>query len=61
MQPQPVPATWADKLRERAAQLEAELAAVQQRLDDRLRHIANMEASVFWRLRTLMHRLLRRR
>jgi SAM-dependent methyltransferase len=61
MQPQPVPATWADELRERAAQLEAELAAVRVRLDDRLRHIANMEASVFWRLRTLLHRLLRRR
>jgi SAM-dependent methyltransferase len=61
MQPQPVPGTWADDLRERAAQLEAELAAVRERLDDRLRHIANMEASVFWRLRTAVHRLLRRR
>jgi SAM-dependent methyltransferase len=61
MQPQPVPTTWADDLRERAAQLESELAAVRERLDDRLRHIANMEASVFWRMRSVVHRALRRR
>jgi SAM-dependent methyltransferase len=60
MQPQPVPSTWVDDLREHAAQLETELAAVGERLDDRLRHIANMEASVFWRLRNLVHRMLRR-
>jgi hypothetical protein len=60
MRPQPVPATWADDLREHAAQLETELAAVRERLDDRLRHIANMEASVFWRLRNVAHRVLRR-
>jgi SAM-dependent methyltransferase len=61
MQAQPVPATWADDLRQRVEQLERELAAVQGRLDDRLQHIANMEASRFWRLRTVLHRLLRRR
>jgi SAM-dependent methyltransferase len=60
MQPQPPPTTWADDLREHAAQLEAELAAVRGRLDDRLRHIANMEASRFWRLRNAVHRVLRR-
>jgi SAM-dependent methyltransferase len=61
MQPQPVPTTWADDLRERVAQLEADLATVHERLDDRLRHIANMEASVFWRLRNVVHRALRGR
>jgi SAM-dependent methyltransferase len=60
MQPQPSPTTWADDLREHGAQLEAELAAVRGQLDDRLRHIANMEASRFWRLRNAVHRLLRR-
>jgi hypothetical protein len=30
-------------------------------LADRSRHIANMEASAFWRLRTVVHCLLRRR
>jgi hypothetical protein len=29
-------------------------------LDDRRQHIANMEASLFWRLRNLTHRVLRR-
>jgi hypothetical protein len=56
-----VPTTWAEDLRDRAARLEAELAATRERLDDRHRHIANMEASVFWRLRGLVQRLLRRR
>jgi SAM-dependent methyltransferase len=60
MQPQPVPTTWADDLRQHGARLEAELAAVRGRLDDRLRHIANMEASRFWRLRNAVHHLLRR-
>jgi SAM-dependent methyltransferase len=61
MQPQPVPSTWAEDLRERAARLEADLAATRARLDDRLQHIANMEASIFWRLRGVAHRVLRRR
>jgi SAM-dependent methyltransferase len=63
MAPEPVPTTWVEELRERAAErdrLEAELAEVRARLDDRLRHVANMEASVFWRLRNLVHRALRR-
>jgi SAM-dependent methyltransferase len=60
MHPQPVPSTWVEDLRGRAAQLEAELAATRERLDDRLRHIANMEASAFWRLRGVVYRLLRR-
>jgi hypothetical protein len=60
MEPEPVPGTWADELRERSARLEGELAGVRAELDDRRRHIANMEASVFWRLRNLTHRVLRR-
>jgi hypothetical protein len=60
MRPQPVPSTWADDLRGRAARLEIELAQVRETLDDRLEHIANMEASVFWKLRTVVHRVLRR-
>jgi hypothetical protein len=40
-------------------QLERELAATRDQLDDRSRHIANMEASVFWRLRNLVHRVRR--
>jgi SAM-dependent methyltransferase len=60
MAPQPVPATWVDELRGRVARLEGELVSVHDRLDDRLQHIANMEASVFWRMRNLVHRLLRR-
>ena len=53
-----------EELRERAAgrdEAERELADVQSRLEDRHRHIANMEASVFWKARDLAHRLLRRR
>jgi SAM-dependent methyltransferase len=61
MEPQPVPTTWVDELRERAARLERELAAVSDQLEDRRRHIANMEASRFWRLREVAHRVLRRR
>jgi SAM-dependent methyltransferase len=60
MEPQPVPGSWADDLRERSARLEHELAGARAELDDRRRHIANMEASVFWRLRDLTHRVLRR-
>jgi SAM-dependent methyltransferase len=60
MQPQPVPTTWAEDLRDRVGQLERELATTRDRLDDRSRHITNMEASVFWRLRNLVHRGLRR-
>jgi hypothetical protein len=74
MKPQPVPTTWAEDLRERAGRLERELASAGDELastrdelastrdvlDDRLRHIANMEASVFWRLRDLVHQVLRR-
>lgn len=74
MEPQPVPTTWAEDLRERAALLDRELATARDELastqaelastcaefDDRLRHIANMEASVFWKLRNLVHRALRR-
>jgi hypothetical protein len=60
MAPQPVPPTWVDELRGSVARLEGELASVHDRLDDRLQHIANMEASVFWRLRNLVHRMLRR-
>jgi SAM-dependent methyltransferase len=60
MEPQPVPVTWVDDLRERAVQLESELATVRDQLDDRLQHITNMEASLFWRLRTVVHRMLRR-
>jgi SAM-dependent methyltransferase len=60
MEPQPVPTTWAEDLRERVGLLERELASTRDRLDDRSRHIANMEGSVFWRLRNLAHRLLRR-
>jgi SAM-dependent methyltransferase len=64
MEPEPIPATWVEELRERAAgrdEAERELADVQARLEDRLRHIANMEASVFWKARDLARRLLRRR
>jgi len=61
MEPRPVPTTWAQDLRERVSQLEREQASTRGLLDDRLRHIANMEASVFWRLRNLSHRVLRRR
>jgi hypothetical protein len=61
MEPQPVPGTWVDAERDRRAELERELAEVQARLEDRLRHVANMEASVFWKLRDLAHRVLRRR
>ena len=64
MEPEPIPATWVEELRERAAgrdEAERELADVQARLEDRLRHIANMEASVFWKARDLASRLLRRR
>ncbi|HEX8858506.1 MAG TPA: class I SAM-dependent methyltransferase [Actinomycetes bacterium] len=67
MEPQPVPGTWVDDLHERVAQLERELATTHGELDstraefdDRLRHIANMEASVFWKLRNLVHNVLRR-
>jgi SAM-dependent methyltransferase len=60
MEPQPVPTTWVEDLRERSSQLERDLATVRDQLDDRLRHIANMEASRFWRLRNLVHRVLRR-
>ena len=60
MEPQPVPPTWVEDLRERSSQLECDLAIVREQLDDRLRHIANMEASRFWRLRNLVHRVLRR-
>jgi SAM-dependent methyltransferase len=60
MEPQPVPTTWAEDLRERVGRLERELAVTRDQLDDRSRHIANMEASVFWRLRNLVHRVLRR-
>jgi ubiquinone/menaquinone biosynthesis C-methylase UbiE len=67
MTPQPVPTTWAEDLRERAGRLDRELAAARQELaatrqelDDRSRHIANMQASVFWRLRNLVHHILRR-
>jgi hypothetical protein len=63
MAPEPVPATWVEELRERAAgrdQLERELAGLRAQLEDREGHIANMEASVFWRLRDLVHRALRR-
>lgn len=55
-----MPPTWADHLRERSAQLERELADARAQLDDRRQHIANMEASLFWRLRNLTHRVLRR-
>lgn len=54
IEPQPVPTTWVEDL-------ERELASTRDQLDDRLRHIANMESSVFWRLRNLAHRVLRRR
>lgn len=67
MEPQPVPTTWVEDLRERVGLLERELvstreelAAAHEEFDDRARHIANMEASVFWRLRHLVHRVLRR-
>lgn len=67
MEPQPVPTTWAEDLRARVELLERELSssrdelsATRDQFDDRLRHIANMEASVFWKLRTLVHRVLRR-
>jgi SAM-dependent methyltransferase len=67
MEPRPVPTTWAEDLRERVALLDRELAATRDELastraefDDRLQHIANMEASVFWKLRNLVHRFLRR-
>jgi SAM-dependent methyltransferase len=50
----------AEGLRERVAQLEGALASTRDRLDDRSRHIANMEASGFWKLRNLVHRVLRR-
>jgi SAM-dependent methyltransferase len=64
MEPQSVPATWVEELRKRAAgrdELERELAALRARLEDRERHVANMEASLFWKLRNLAHRMLRRR
>ena len=71
MEPQPVPTTWVDDLRERAARsdaereraalLESELEPIRARLDDRLQHIANMEASVFWKLRNVVRRALGRR
>ena len=67
MESRPVPTTWVEDLRARAALLDRELAATRDELastraefDDRLRHIANMEASVFWKLRNLVHRVLRR-
>ncbi len=67
MEPQPVPTTWAEDLRERVDLLERELPSIREelastrdQLDDRLRHIANMEASAFWRLRNLVNRVLRR-
>jgi hypothetical protein len=56
MEPEPVPGTWVEELTERAAEADRELAE----LEDRQRHIANMEASVFWRLRNLTRRVLRR-
>jgi hypothetical protein len=69
--PRPVPTTWLDNLRDRAAQsdaqrqraaeLESELGPIRERLEDRLRHIANMEASIFWKLRNVAHRTLGRR
>jgi SAM-dependent methyltransferase len=60
MEARPVPSTWVDRLRERTAELERELASARDQLDDRRRHIANMEASRFWRLRNVVHRVLRR-
>jgi SAM-dependent methyltransferase len=60
MQPRPVPSTWVEDLRQQVGQLERELASTRDRLDDRLWHIANMEASVFWRLRNAANRALRR-
>jgi SAM-dependent methyltransferase len=60
MESQPVPTTWVDDLRERVVQLERELASAHGQLDDRRQHIANMEASLFWRARNLVHRVLRR-
>jgi hypothetical protein len=70
MEAEPVPKTWFDEVEElrarleleqsRNAQLEAQLHGVEQHLDDRLRHIQNMEASIFWKARDSVHRLLRR-
>jgi hypothetical protein len=70
MEAAPVPTTWFDDAQElgrrfeleqqRVAQLEAQLSAIELQLDDRVRHIANVEASVFWKVRNRVHRLLRR-
>jgi len=60
MRPQPVPTTWVEELRQQVDDLERELASARSRLDDRLRHIANMEGSAFWKLRNAVHRALRR-
>ena len=59
-QPQPVPGTLGRRPARALSRLEHELAGARAELDDRRRHIANMEASVFWRLRDLTHRVLRR-
>lgn len=66
----PSPPTWYDDFREfskrladadeRAASLRAQLRTTAAELEDRRRHIENMEASVFWRARNRVHRLLRR-
>jgi SAM-dependent methyltransferase len=59
-EPLPVPTTWVDDQRARLAQLEGELGLARERLDEQGRHIANMEGSVFWKLRNAVHRTLRR-
>jgi hypothetical protein len=60
---QPPAPTWFDEyveLRARVPALEAELATTTAELDDRRRHIHNMETSVFWRARNGVHRALHR-
>jgi len=70
MEVRSVPPTWFDELTHRAEQftvesaradaLQASLAATEAELEDRRRHIENMEASIFWRVRRRVHRVLRR-
>jgi hypothetical protein len=64
------PVTWFDEwnnLKERFALaidradvLQAKLSSTEAELEDRRRHIDNMESSIFWKARNQLNRLLRR-
>jgi hypothetical protein len=61
MEREPIPATWVDDLRARAAvadELEREVEPLRGELAERAERIRLMEASFFWKLRNATHRVL---